>query len=63
MEILQWITDHGPGVVKIVTGIIAGASVITAATKTPDKRAKMALIYKLIEILALNIGRAKDKAK
>lgn len=61
MEALQLISDLGPGILKIGAGIVTLASIIVAVTKTPGKKKKIALIYKLIEILALNIGRAKDK--
>jgi len=37
------------------------ASVITAATPTPKDDEWLAKFYKAIDIIAINIGKAKDK--
>ena len=47
--------------VQVITGVVTIASAVTAATKTPRKNSKLNIIYRLIELLALNIGRAKDR--
>jgi hypothetical protein len=44
----------------VITALITLASAITAATPTPAPGTPLAMFYKLIELLALNIGRAKD---
>jgi hypothetical protein len=36
------------------------ASAITAATPTPAPGTPLAMFYKIIELLALNVGKAKD---
>lgn len=41
--------------------IIAVASAIAAATPTPKDDSALKTIYKVIDVLALNIGKAKDK--
>lgn len=41
--------------------IVMAASLIAASTKTPKDDIWIGKIYKLIDLLALNIGRAKDK--
>ena len=46
--------------IEIITGIIACASIICAITPTPKDNAIVHSIYKCIEALALNIGKAKD---
>ena len=38
-----------------------GASVVAAATPTPKDDMWVAKYYKLIDLLAINIGNAKDK--
>ena len=43
----------------IVTGVIAAASIICSTTNTPKNNAMIGKLYKLIEMLALNIGKAK----
>jgi len=45
----------------IITGVICGASIICALTPTPKDDQMISKFYKLVEVLALNIGRAKDK--
>ena len=42
--------------------IISCASIIAAVTKTPKDDVWIGKLYKLIDICALNIGRAKMKA-
>jgi len=44
----------------VITALVTLASAITAATPTPVPGTPLAMFYKLIELLALNIGRAKD---
>ena len=44
----------------VVTALVTLASAITAATPTPAPGTLLAKLYKLIEILALNIGKSKD---
>lgn len=46
---------------NVVSSVIALASAIAALTPTPSPTSKFAWIYKVIDFLALNIGKAKDK--
>jgi hypothetical protein len=46
---------------NIVTTVIALASVIAAATPTPSAGTPLAKLYAVIDFLALNVGKAKDK--
>ena len=46
-----------------VTAIIAIASLVAAVTPTPQGDKLLANLYKVIDFLALNIGKAKDKPK
>tara|TARA_R110002012_G_scaffold7183_1_gene33938 strand:+ start:1890 stop:2066 length:177 start_codon:yes stop_codon:yes gene_type:complete len=45
-----------------VTLIVTVASLIAATTKTPKDDVWIGKIYKFIDMLALNIGRAKESA-
>lgn len=45
---------------NVATAVIALASAISAATTTP-KSGTAAKFYKIIDVLSLNIGKAKDK--
>ncbi len=47
--------------ISVVTAVIAVASAISAVTPTPKAGSKLAQLYKVIDFLALNIGKAKQK--
>ena len=44
----------------IVTGVIALASIVCALTPTPKDDQMIGKLYKLIELLAINIGKPKE---
>ena len=46
--------------VSVVTGIVCAASIICSLTPTPKDAALSGRIYKIVEIAALNIGKAKE---
>ena len=46
----------------VVAAIIAGAAAFCAATPTPAKGSWKSKVYAVVEFLALNVGKAKDKA-
>jgi hypothetical protein len=47
--------------VNVITATVTLASAITALTPTPKAGSSISKIYKVIEIIAINIGKAKDK--
>ncbi len=49
-------------IISVVTGIVCAASIICSLTPTPKDDQMIGKLYKLIEIAALNIGKAKDGA-
>lgn len=52
---LEWLTT----IISVVTSIVCAASFIAAITKTPKDDQLIGKFYKVIEVLALNIGKAK----
>lgn len=46
--------------IALITGIVSAASLLTAGTRTPDPTTILGKVYKVLEFLALNVGRAKD---
>ena len=58
MKMLEWLTT----IISIVTSIVCAASFIAAVTKTPKDDELIGKFYKVIEVLALNIGKAKMQA-
>jgi hypothetical protein len=45
----------------IAAAVISSASIIAAATPTPKSGSFWAKTYAVIDVLALNVGKAKDK--
>ncbi|MBF0273460.1 MAG: hypothetical protein HQL98_15535 [Magnetococcales bacterium] len=54
MTATDLLTTYGPTVVTI-------ASAIAAATPTPPPDSPWSLLYRLIDLLAINIGKAKNR--
>ena len=48
-------------IVMWVTTIVTVASLIAASTPTPKDDARIGKLYKFVDLLALNIGNAKQK--
>ncbi len=48
--------------IGMITLIVTIASLIAASTPTPKDDQWMGKLYKFIDMLALNIGKAKEKA-
>jgi hypothetical protein len=46
--------------IGIITGVVCAASIICALTPTPKDDAMISKLYKIVELLALNIGKAKQ---
>ena len=55
------IVNNLDNIVAVVTSIVAVASGITALTPTPKDDKVVSKVYKVVEWLALNVGKAKDK--
>ena len=49
-------------IIAIVMSIICVSSLIAAVTPTPKDDVWIGKLYKVIDLCALNIGKAKDKA-
>lgn len=62
METLLQLVQNQPWF-SIATAAVALASAIAAATPTPKKGTLFAKVYSVIDFLALNIGKAKQKGK
>lgn len=60
-QYIQWILANWEGIIAILTGIVTLASAIAAMTKTPTDDTWVGKAYKVVDWLALNVGKAKDK--
>ena len=47
--------------VSIVTLIVTVASIVAASRPTPKDDEWIGKLYKMVDLLAINIGKAKDK--
>lgn len=47
--------------IGIATAVVTVSSIIAASTPTPQDDVWIGKLYKLIDLLALNIGKAKNK--
>lgn len=56
---LEYVINNADTIVSVATGAVTVASVITAATETPAPESKLGKLYKILEIIALVIGKAK----
>jgi hypothetical protein len=60
-EIISYLVSNVDSILLTVSAIVAAASAVAALTPTPSDDAFVAKAYKVIDWLALNIGKAKDK--
>ena len=58
---MQYIQENWEGILAVLSGIIATASAVAALTPTPKDDGWVKKLYKLLDLLALNVGKAKDK--
>ena len=61
MNLITWILEHKIDLINILTALVTAASAITALTPTPKDDGWVKKVYTVIEWLALNVGKAKDK--
>jgi len=59
---IDYIINNKEGLFAVVTTIIAAASAIAALTPTPKDDTLIGKAYKIIDWLALNVIKAKDKS-
>ena len=60
-EIITYLVSNVDSIVAALTAIVAAASAIAALTPTPTDDSFVAKAYKIVDWLALNVGKAKDK--
>jgi|TARA_R110002020_G_scaffold367291_1_gene579206 hypothetical protein len=49
-------------IITVVTSIVCIASIVCSLTETPKDDALIGRLYKIVEIAALNIGKAKQSS-
>lgn len=58
---ITWILTHQLELIHAITAVVAAASAIAALTPTPKDDTWAGKLYKIVDWLALNVGKAKDK--
>lgn len=56
---LDYILANPDRILSVATAVVTAASVVTASTDTPSPETWLGKLYKLLEILALVVGKAK----
>ena len=59
-NISNYIRENSTQLIGIATAIVTAASAIAALTPTPTDDTWVGKAYRIVDWLALNIGRAKD---
>jgi hypothetical protein len=58
---MQYVQENWEAIVGILTAAVALASAVAAMTPTPKDDGIVKKLYKLIDLLAFNVGKAKEK--
>jgi len=58
---MQFVQSNWEGIVLILTSAVALASAVAALTPTPKDDGIVKKLYALIDTLAINVGKAKEK--
>ena len=58
---IEYIQENWEGILAVITGVVATASAVAALTPTPKDDGWVKKLYMLLDLLALNVGKAKDK--
>jgi hypothetical protein len=48
-------------IISWITLVVTVASMVAATTPTPKDDSLIGIVYKFIDLLAINVGKAKDK--
>lgn len=60
---MEWLINHITDLIQVLSIIVALFSSIAALTNTPKDDSWAAKAYKIVDFLALNFGKAKDKGE
>ena len=58
---MQFVQSNWEGIILVLTSAVALASAVAALTPTPKDDGIVKKLYALIDTLAINVGKAKDK--
>lgn len=58
---MQYVQENWEAILGILTAAVTLASAVAAITPTPKDDGVVKKLYKLLDLLALNVGKAKEK--
>ena len=58
---MQYVQENWEAILGILTAAVALASAVAAITPTPKDDGIVKKLYKILALLALNVGKAKEK--
>tara|TARA_R110000824_G_scaffold179646_1_gene359923 strand:+ start:557 stop:733 length:177 start_codon:yes stop_codon:yes gene_type:complete len=58
---MEYLRENWEQILQVLTAVIAAASAIAALTPTPKDDGVIKKLYKLVDLLALNVGKSKQK--
>ena len=58
---MEFVQSNWEGIILVLTSAVALASAVAALTPTPKDDGIVKKLYALIDTLAINVGKAKDK--
>mgnify|MGYP001078713162 FL=1 len=58
---MQYVQENWDLILGILTAAVALASAVAAITPTPKDDGIVKKLYKILDLLALNVGKAKEK--
>lgn len=60
-DLISYVVGNIDTILATITAIVAAASSVAALTPTPKDDALFGKVYKIVDWLALNVGKAKEK--
>ena len=60
-ELISYVVGNIDTILATITAIVAAASSVAALTPTPKDDDLFGKIFKIVDWLALNVGKAKEK--
>jgi hypothetical protein len=60
-EIISYLVANVDSILFAISAVVAAASAVAALTPTPKDDSIVAKAYKVLDWVALNVGKAKDK--
>lgn len=61
MQIISYLLDNAEVIIQAITAVVTAASLISAITPSQKDDGVVKFLKKVIDLLAINVGNAKNK--